>query len=502
MDITHVTYQTDADGLRAQYDVCIPADLQIAKYKKDSIPTCESDDYDSRVEAFMREYGETLDEIERLTNHADGLDYAIAVSSGVIAGLIDSFFVGKWDFKSAKAISNREVNEKVIDFAKQNGLSEWAKKRGKDADRLDSAIQFLEEKYKLPGDGGYKAFKSAGVTDSTHHLDDYCHHPTIIGLFSCIIVQFSGNATYHPSRGLAIKNVPVQVNQYSKFASESIPGKVFAGIINWFFNIAQIAQNQKGHFFSDMAGSSTSVGKGNEGAGLPGTFLSTAKELASLPCFKDTNFAENLRKAYQNGIGSGKSQLDLGAFNSLFEGASSKFDLRTEMAIGHELKRQAIPVIINEMVVRAAYFVRRFIQQMKEKKSILDLEWKHLLPVNNRTIVRMLTISTGTLTAIDLADAAVRATIDTKGAAPAFLPCFILRVNFVGIGRTTIAIGSDVVMGIRKGRMELAMASAEVAATAVSEVKTIEQITCIQENTQKRLNEVTAELDELADIKL
>ena len=34
-----------------------------------------------------------------------------------------------------------------------------------------------------------------------------------------------------------------------------------------------------------------------------------------------------LRKAFQNGIGEGKKQLDLGPFNSLFEGASSKFDI-------------------------------------------------------------------------------------------------------------------------------------------------------------------------------
>lgn len=501
MEVTHVTYQTNTDGLRIQYDVCVPDDLSIAKYKKDSILTPEASNFEERIEIFMREYGETLDEIERLTNHADGLDYAMAVSSGVITGLIDAFFVGKWDFANAKAISNREVNEKVIEFAKKNGLVEWAKKNGKDADRLDSAIQFLERKYKLPGDGSYKPLKSLGVTDQAHHLDDFCHHPTIIGLFSCILVQFTGSTTYRTCGGVAIK-VPVEVNQYGKFVSEKTWGKVFAGIINWFFNIAQIAQNRKGHFFSDMAGSSTSVGKGNEGAGLPGTFLSTAKELASLPCFKDTNFAKNLRKAYQNGIGDGKSQLDLGALNSLFEGASSKFDLRTEIAIGHELKRQAIPVIINEMVVRAAYFVRRFIQQMKEKKSVLDIEWKPLLPANNRTIVRMLTISTGTLTAIDLADAAVRAAVDSKGAAPAFLPCFILRVNFVGIGRTSIAIGSDAIMGIQKGRYELAAASAEVAMVAINEIKAVDQIETMQAETQKRLDEVTEEIDELSRIKL
>lgn len=35
------------------------------------------------------------DKIYNLTNHVDALDYSAAVISGIIAGMIDSFFVGK-----------------------------------------------------------------------------------------------------------------------------------------------------------------------------------------------------------------------------------------------------------------------------------------------------------------------------------------------------------------------------------------------------------------------
>lgn len=83
-----------------------------------------------------------------------------------------------------------------------------------------------------------------------------------------------------------------------------------------------------------------------------------------------------MRRAYQNGIGTGKKQLDLGPFNSLFSGASGKADLRMELAVKHELERQAAPVIINELMVRGLYFVRRFIEQMREKKSVMELDWK------------------------------------------------------------------------------------------------------------------------------
>lgn len=413
-------------------------------------------DVEQRLAVVNKKVAELNADIENLTNNADGLDYAIAVTCGVITGIIDSIFVGEWDFKNAKAVSNKQINDKVMDFAKKDPqYAEFIKNKRKnnDPNRLDNAIEFLENKYKLPGDGAYKGFKDLGITDASHHLDDFCHHPTLIGLICCVLVQFTGSATYRSSSGAVVKT-PIEVNEYGKLVSENKWGKILAGVINWFFNIAQTAANRKGHLLSDMAGSSTSVGKGNEGAGVPGSMMSLAKELSALPCFKDSNFAENLRKAYQNGIGSGDKQLDLGAFNSLFEGASSKVDMRTEMAVAHELKRQAMPVIINELLVRGIYFVRRFILEMKEKHSIKDINWKNTLPFKNRTIVRMMTIATGTFTAVDMADAGIRAVIKSGGFNPATLGNFVLNVNFVGVGRFAIAVATDVGMGVKKGIKE------------------------------------------------
>ena len=416
----------------------------------------EISEVDARLTSINKKVDELNSQIDILTNHADGIDYAIAVTCGVVTGLIDSLFVGEWNFANAKAVSNKQINDKVMEFAKKDPqYTEFVnnKRKNNDPNRLDSAIEFLEKKYKLPGDGAYKGFKEFGVTDATHHLDDFCHHPTLVGLICCVLVQFTGSATYRPSTGNVIKT-SIEINEYGKLVSEDKWGKLLAGVINWFFNLAQTVANRKGHLLSDMAGSSTSAGKHNEGAGLPGGFLSLAKELSALPCFEDTNFAENLRKAYQNGIGSGAKQLDLGAFNSLFEGASSKVDMRTEMAVAHELKRQALPVIINEILVRGIYFVRRFIIEMKEKGSILEIDWSKTLPFKNRTIVRMMTIATGTFTAVDMADAGIRAVVKSGGFNPATLGNFVLNVNFVGVGRFAVAVATDVGMGVKKGIKE------------------------------------------------
>ena len=403
-------------------------------------------DLDNQLEDVNKKLQELNTEIDRLTNHADGFDYAAAVICGLICGIIDIIFVGKWDFKNAKAVSNKQINEKVMEFAK---------KQGYEGNRLDGAVNFLEKKFPLPGDADFHNIKNiAGneiITTKTHHLDDFCHHPTLIGLICCVIVQFTGSSVYSDKFG-SMHNIPVTVNEYGNFVGKNPVTKLFSGMINWFITVAKTIANRKGHLMSDMAGSHASAGRGS---GVPGKFMSLMKELAVLPCFKDTKFNENLRKAFQNGIGTGNKQVSLGAFNKLFEGASSKLDMRTEMAVTHELKRQAIPVVINEVLVRGFYFVRRLCMELKEKGEFSAVDWKKVIPFNNRTIVRMMTIATGTFTAVDLADAAIEGAVDSvKEGCPAnptaFFGNMILRINFVGIGRFCIEVATDIGMGIKR----------------------------------------------------
>lgn len=387
-------------------------------------------------------------DIERLTNHADGIDYAIAVTSGIITGIIDATVVGEWNFQQAKKESSEEINNKVIEFAKKHPdystycnyaleLKGNPRLKPKDPNRLGTAIGYLEWKYPLPGDGAYRK-GNFGIGARTHRLDDLCHHPTLVGLVCCIIVQFTESTLYVNSFGENV-SIPITVNEYGNFVGNNPITKMISGIINWFITCAKTMANRKGHLMSDVATPSS----------LPGSFLSIIHELASIPLLKNESFLTQLRHSYTKGIGSEKGQIDLGAFNALFEGAHSKLDITTEKAIFHEIKRQTIPVIINEALVRGVYFIRRFISELKEKKSVRELDWKKIVPFNNRTIVRMMTIATGTFTTIDLADAAIHAagkSVDTM----TFFSNMLLRVNFVGIGRFTIAVSTDVYMGTSK----------------------------------------------------
>ncbi len=240
------------------------------------------------------------------------------------------------------------------------------------------------------------------VGGKDHRLADFSHHNSPVGLICSILVQFTGKAIFFNPAGELLP-IPITVDAEGRFVGANTPAKIFSGIVNWFISVGQSAALHKGHLMSDKA----------TAQGIPGTFMSILKELSVLPCFKDNDFGVKLRNAYANGIGSGNGKLDLSQFNALFSGASSKFDMRTEMAVGHELKRQSIPVVVNEMLVRGVYFVRRFIDEIREKGAIDKINWRNCIPANNRTLQRMVTVASGTFMAVDLADAFIESAIES-----------------------------------------------------------------------------------------
>ncbi len=428
----------------------------------------EIDEIESKLNDNQIKLDELDLEIERLTNHADGLDYGVAVASGIIAGLIDSFWVGEFSIERA----NKNGAKMAEDFVKK-----IANKMGYEGDSLQGAVNALEEKAKFAADKVTNDFGGG----KQHHLRDFSHHPTPIGLICSMITQFTGFVIGTDVTG-CIKIVPLPENAFC-LVGKNVPEKITFGFINWFF-----------HLVSDMVGASGSIAKGSTGTGIPGPLVAFLKEMSALPIFKNMNekgykeFSVWVSKLF-NGTLLGKRD----ANDKLIEGV--KFDLRTEIGVGVEIGRQAIPVIINECIVRGFYFLRRLYVELKNSniKSFADLKnlnWKNTLPFKNRTIVRMMTISTGTFFACDMIDAAIH-----SGGEPTQ---FLLRVNFVSVGRFVLAVGSDVKMGVDKNRAtneririyneqikltnaKVAYKQADVWVEAESTGKTIEELALVAE---------------------
>lgn len=369
-------------------------------------------------------------EINKLTNHADGIDYMVAVASGVLAGIIDIVFVEDFSLEKANEWGNEKTNNFVVKIAQKQGYK---------GDDLYGAAKFLEEKYPIAADKATPGF-GGGLQ---HHIRDFSHHPTPIGLLFSFLTQFT-----HKVYGTDVAGFFQVVELKEKdliLVGKNFPEKITFGVINWFF-----------HMVSDMAGSSSSILDGRVGTGLPGPLLSLLKEISVLPIFRKLNkdgykeFSVWIQRLFNGTL--------LGKRDENKKLIPLKFDLRTEIGVAQQLGKQAVPVIINECIVRGFYFIRRFYMELRDNNvakvsDIKNINWENTLPFKNRTVIRMLTISIGTMTAIDLADAAIESAVKSGGVGPAFVSNMLVKVNFVGVGRFAIAVGSDVKMGVKRSKL-------------------------------------------------
>lgn len=441
-------------------------------------------------------------EIERLTNHANGVDYTIAVSCGIICGIFDSIFVGEFDYNEALEKSKERVNKYVKNKAEnirtnetiQNAIAKAKKKaaaKGKELtndeinelkekikaqirntfdgyERGDSengtvnslrrAIRKLENHYKIPSDNMFKGIK--GMNSESHHLDDLAHHPTLLGLCAALIGEFFKAGIFIDKNGSWHLIVSKWDEEQKKKLINICLSIVIAAILRWLINsatskykdeidnklpkplaiflkslsnapmalvilknIVNVFDNWWGHLASDMAGSTSRPGAG---MGIPGLFMSIFKEISNIPPLNMTSLPKIVHSIYE----------------------SQRFDMRAEMAVINELGKQAIPILLGDILTRTIYFVRHLIIEQKGKNNYKDIDWKNVIPFNNRTITRLLVIESGTFTAYDIADAAIRSAIKNGGNMynPKLYSDFILRVNFVGIGRFAIAVGSEIDM--------------------------------------------------------
>lgn len=443
-----VSFKNEIDNLQVEYDVLTPVDIININASRQNDIVTQIEGIDGVLEKNQAMIDEVNLDIDRLTNHADGGDYAVAVGCGVLTGLIDVFFVGEFDFvgsrekvsekfnqlvtKKANELREKEVEQKTeeaIEKAKQaakekeKALSDedikkiqekFNKKLKKPLD-TEKSIKFLENRFHIPSDSVYekaneeinnkikkivedaqnignplsndeikqlKEKMKTKISHDTHHLDDLTHHPSVLGLAASIAQQFGAKAVFQNRDGKIIHIKVEQVKTVRKgketieirLIGDDLRSKLACATVNWIM-----------HLLSDVAGSSSSAAKGNDGMGLPGPILTLLKEFSMIPGVNKSNLPQKCYELFT------QNQDFLGGY---------KMDLRSELAIGAELGKQAIPVFINSIFIRCFYFLRHFAQEVKTNNGFKGLDVKQALknsmPFRNRTVIRMLTISLGT----------------------------------------------------------------------------------------------------------
>lgn len=333
--------------------------------------------------------------------HLDKYDYMISACCGIIAGLIDSFFVGKPGIKPSEkgllqGFTDKQADKMVGAFAKcirksdekaynkalaaANKLTNESSKKAalEAAKRLKpskindgnvaSAIGYLQDRYKVNYDARYAKDLVNGqnlkMSPSNHHIVSLGHSPDIVGLFFSVLDQFTGKSSFI-SGGKVVRLEPVETSPGFKLVGGSFIAKLYCGVCNWF-----------GHIMSDIAGSSGTRGhiNGSRGAGVP-IPLFELFQLCNFGSFKVGDETKNL------------AEVMVGAFEK-------GYDIRFAATM-------AIPVVLNEVLIRLCFAIK---SRYYHKKT-----WKESIPIGDKPeLQRMILIGQGCLCLVDLADAAIR----------------------------------------------------------------------------------------------
>lgn len=347
--------------------------------------------------------------IDMLSSKADSTDYLVAIASGLLCGTLDVLWVGNFNLERGRVIAGDQIEEFVKKTSHMFGC---------ESNDLKECVKALEDRFPLASDGNTPDF-GGGLQ---HHLRDFSHHPTPAGLAFSLLTQFTGKSYGTDRDGVfIIRDIPEKSLVY---IGEDIPEKILYGTVYWFF-----------HLISDFAGSSNTAGLSG-GTGIPGPILSMVKEMSCLPLFRNLKHDDYTVSELVSKLFNGTLLAQHDENGKIIKDTVLKFDLRGEFGLATEIGRQALPVIANECIVRTFYFLRRFASEIKEKniRSIQDLKkisWNNVKPSGNPTVDRMLTIATGVFTTIDVTDAV----ISQK---------YWLSVNYVGVGRFAVALGTDV----------------------------------------------------------
>jgi putative uncharacterized protein CPE1289 len=323
----------------------------------------------------------------------DKYDYMIAASCGVLAGLVDVFFVGAPGDSKLQGVVDKGTDELVKKAAKMfYQFDSRATGKPKHApETLEQCISYLEQAFPVPYDARYaKDLKLGdgmldGMWSGNHHLYSLGHSPDPIGLIFSIIDQFTNMGSYI-DHGKIIRVEPKKTSGAIPYLQgTNVISRLFCGFVNWI-----------GHIISDLAGSSSTRAQGKTGRG-------SGIQMPFYELFLFCNFG--------NIDGNTISELAIKAFE---EGYDVRFGAT-----------MAIPVVLNDIFIRVIWALKSHFYGKRE--------WKQCIPTQKHDDLRiMLLVGNGALCLVDGADALIR-----SGGNPL---AFVLRMNLIAWAKFALSV--------------------------------------------------------------
>ena len=326
-----------------------------------SVNMVESDRQSSSSEFVDAEFDEEVLDSEKVC-------YYVAAASGLLVGVLKEVgLTGDND-----SIAERLHNDKQW----KNFVVSLASKLGYMKSDFKGAVKYLADlSVQIIGKDNVDKVKAQAV----ECLSKVGAHPSVVGLIFSITTQFTGYNYKFQNNDITTSPLP---DYY--VIGRNYHEKIVYGILYWIFDLSVDVAYSARNIMDDMS------------------FV--PKELVKLiKSFLDSDFSKNIPRNYEESI-----MLYSKWIKKLFEntpiqeesGETKTFDLEESINISMKgMFRETFPIVLNECIVRAFYFVHELTREIKkitDIHSIDDLNTinpKDILPYNNRVISRMCLIS-------------------------------------------------------------------------------------------------------------
>ena len=171
-------------------------------------------------EVSLSEGGEA-DEVEAFefdpnTSPAQARDYVFAAASGTLMGALSVLWQKDFNLADAHKYGAEKIEKIVIEAA------QWVDPR-KENPSIADAIRFLEKTSPFVGDKLTPEF-GGGLQ---HHLRDFSHHPSPVGLVCSLLMQFTGKGFGTKTDGtFAIFDLPADAMKDGLLVGRNVPEKI------------------------------------------------------------------------------------------------------------------------------------------------------------------------------------------------------------------------------------------------------------------------------------
>lgn len=395
------------------------------------------------------------EELDRYTCKASMFDYALAVASGVMAGVVDATYVGETAFFSPKGDTGfAHIADATGAHAESSKAPGFRSPVGSDNLNvlLKMGLEYARKNVSLTDDANKKANRFLRQMSRQHNAQ---------GLAAAIAIQLLRIAT---QVSVAADRDVQPLTAYIDQAKELLIPAAIVGFLNWLDALSTRRPELKDCLESEdnldykalielaiaAAGSKafdSLVKEANtwfdkrtkealrlnrkpaKGFDVSLTLLSLLRDVADKPSLKNSGLSAEIGKCEQMYVASHKS----GSFGGL--------------------TKQAIPVLLNEVIVRMGYFATRLISASTSEGIVQGVNWADAIPIGNRTVDRMMTFASMTLMLVDTSDAAAHASVESAGYWVVYAQRFVARYNYVAAGRAVIAVTREVSNEVREAQL-------------------------------------------------